>query len=216
MSVRIYDDAIITKLNKWIKDPNMVVLKPNEVSRLFQIRADQNNDKPLTLPLIAVSRDPNLSLNYTGKTPLSCDGRRLDGAPMLTIQLDAIPMELKYQIDIYTKTADEGDEYVRNFIFNIVNHPKMKVLLPYNNTNIEHVCFLRLDGTVSDNSDITEHLFADEFTRWTIQVNVDDAFFFSVPVKENGKIVGVDIDMRTKTEENEVNDEIEPVDISQK
>ena len=31
MGVRFYDEAIANKIQKWIKDPNMVILKPNEV-----------------------------------------------------------------------------------------------------------------------------------------------------------------------------------------
>jgi hypothetical protein len=127
--------------------------------------ADQKDDEPLTLPLIAISRDPNLNISVSTKRNLTFDGKKLDGSSLQSIQLDAIPIDLNYQIDIYTQKYDEGDEYLRNFIFNFVNYPQMKVLLPYNGSNIEHVCYIRLSNTATDNSDVSEKLFADQFTR---------------------------------------------------
>lgn len=198
MAVRFYDEALVNKIQKWIKDPHMVVLKPNEVSRLWQVRADQKNDEPLTLPLIAVSRDPNLNISVATKRNLTFDGLKIgkgENVEKDSIQLDAIPIEINYQIDIYTRKYDEGDEYLRNFIFNFVNYPQMKVLLPYNGANIEHVCYTRLSSSVVDNSDISEKLFPDQFTRWTIQLTVHDAFLFGIPVKESARIVGADFEM---------------------
>lgn len=195
MAVRFYDEAIVNKIQKWIKDPNMVVLKPNEVSRLWQVRADQKNDEPLKLPLIAISRDPTLNVDVTTKRPLTCDGLVVAKDMQRSVKLDAIPILINYQIDIYTRRYDEGDEYVRNFIFNFVNHPKMKILIPYNGSNIEHICYTRLNSSVTDNSDVSEKLFPDQFTRWTIQVEIHDAYLFSVPVEEVGIIGGAELEL---------------------
>ena len=54
MAIRYYDKALVEKITKWVKDPNMRILKPEEVTRLFQQTADINNDKPISLPLIAI------------------------------------------------------------------------------------------------------------------------------------------------------------------
>ena len=196
MAIRFYDEAIVNKIQKWLKkETNVMVLKPNEVSRLWQTKADQENDKPLTLPLIAISREPSVNMSVSTRRNLTCDGVKLDGTPLKSLQLDAIPISINYQIDIYTKRYDEGDEYLRNFIFNFVNHPQMTVELPYNGANIEHICYTRLNNTVTDNSDVSEKLYFDEFTRWSLQVEIHDAYLFSVPVKDNAKIVAVDFEM---------------------
>ena len=195
MGVRFYDEAIVNKVTKWIKDPHMMVLKPNEVSRLWQVRADQKNDQPLTLPLISISRDPSVNIDVATKRNLTCDGLNIGKGEQSAIQLDAIPIAITYQIDIYTQKYEEGDEYLRNFIFNFVNHPKMKILLPYNGANIEHVCYTRLVNTATDNSDVSEKLFPDQFTRWSIQVEVHDAYLFSIPTQEYGKVVAADIEL---------------------
>lgn len=195
MAVRFYDEAIVNKIQKWIKDPNMVILKPNEVGRLFQVRADQKNDQPLTLPLISISRDPTINMDISTKRNLTFDGLKIGSNVHESVQLGAIPIGITYQIDIYTQRYEEGDEYLRNFIFNFINHPKMKILIPYNGSNIEHVCYARLVSTATDNSDVAEKLFPDQFTRWTIQVEIHDAYLFSVPTKENGIIAGVELQL---------------------
>ena len=199
MGIKLYDDAIIKKIQKWIpEEQKLKILKPDQANRLFNLKADENNDEPLTLPMIAVSRDPSVGIDIPGRRNLSCDGVKLDGSKDCTIQLDAIPINISYQIDVYTQKYYEGDDYIRSLIFNIINHPRMKVLIPYNNINIKHVCYLWLQSQVTDNSDIAEKLFADEFTRWTIRVDVHDAFIFGAPVVNNAKIVGVELEVKDR------------------
>lgn len=196
MAIRFYDDALAEKIKKWIEpDSPLVILKPNETVRLFQIIADETNDKPITLPLVAISRDPNIDVTIPTKRPLTFNGLRIseyDGEDVpdeqKIMQLDAIPIVLNYQIDIYTKEFWEADEYIRNFVFQFVNYPKMIVNIPYNNAKIQHVCYTRLQPQVSDNSDIPEKLFPDQFTRFTFNIRIDDAYLFSVPIKQGAKI----------------------------
>lgn len=38
---------------------------------------------------------------------------------------------------------------------------------------------------VQDNSDIPERLIAGQFTRFTIGITVDDAYIWSVPIRDN-------------------------------
>ena len=108
-----------------------------------------------------------------------------------SIPINAVPIELRYQLDIYTRERAHADEYVRNFIFNFINLPKVKVVIPYMNANIEHLSTVWLDGNVIDNSDISERLFPDQFTRYTLRLVVDDAYLFSLPTKENARIVSI-------------------------
>lgn len=190
MAIRFYDEAVCNKIQKWIKDPNLRIIKPNESSRLFQMRNDQEDDKPLTLPLISISRDPNVEISIPTKRCLSCEGLTLSGDKLTSIQLNAIPIQLNYQLDIYTRWVDEADEYVRNFIFNLSDFPKMKVRIPYNGAEIEHICYIRVLNTIADNSDIAEKAFPDQFSRWTIQFTIQDAYLFSLPIVNNAQIVG--------------------------
>ncbi len=196
MSVALYDEALLRKFKKWFPDQDINILKPNESKRLFELLADKGNDKPLTFPVIAISRDPSIGLDITGRRALSCSGVQLDGSEDQTIVLNAIPMNISYQIDIYTKEYEAGDTHIRQLLFNLINYPKMTILIPYNNVNVKHVANLWVEPEITDNSDIAEKLFADQFTRWTIRVSVHDAFFFSVPVQQNYHIIGAELEVK--------------------
>ena len=130
MAIRLYDEAIYEKIKKWVKDPNMRVLSPNESSRLFQLKADQTDDKPIKLPLIAISRGSNIDIATT-KRALTEDGQHIYATEDRSLVLNAIPMELSYQLDIYCKYFNEADEYLRNFLFNLINYPKISIEIPY-------------------------------------------------------------------------------------
>jgi hypothetical protein len=182
MAIGLIDEALYAKIQGWIKDPNMVILKPNETLRLFQTVADQTNDKPITLPLIALSRDSDIEVLQTNKRPLSFSGTILEANNKNVELLNGIPIEVSYQLDIYTKGFSEGDEYLRNFVFNFVNHPKLIIDIPYNKVNLKHTANVRISSTITDTSDIPQRLFSGQFTRWTIKLFVDDCYLFSVPV----------------------------------
>jgi len=199
MAIRYYDDAIVAKLKKWIPDnSNLRVLNPNETKRLFEMHADDTKDKPIELPVIALSRNKDIELLLNIKNVKSFDGLKLMQTDMQTMQFNVIPIKAQYQLDIFTKKADQGDEYVRNFLFKLINNPVIYIEIPYNNTNIKHIANLRVLSTVSDTSDISERLFAGQFTRWSIQIELQDGFLFSIPYRQNWKIGGVDIDVTDK------------------
>ena len=103
MAVRYYDEALTEKIKSWVKDPNMKILKPSESTRLFQLRADQLDDKPLTLPLIAISRDNDFEIVSTAKKPITYDGGHLAANCEKSELLNGIQIRLSYQLDIYCK-----------------------------------------------------------------------------------------------------------------
>jgi hypothetical protein len=79
--------------------------------------------------------------------------------------LNAIPIKLQYQLDIYTKTAEAGDEYLRQFLFKLINNPAIKIIIPYNGINVEQIANIRVLNSVTDTSAISERLFPGQFTR---------------------------------------------------
>lgn len=189
MSCRYYDDIIIAKLLKWIpENSNLRVLRPEETKKLFELTANDNADKAFKLPFIALSRDNDIELLSNVKNSRSFDGLKLLGNDQIskqTLQLNVIPISLQYQLDIYTKRYDDGDEYLRNFLFKLINNPKLIIDIPYNGVNIQHTANIRVLSNVSDTSAISERLFSGQFTRWTIQFQIQDAFLFSIPYRQN-------------------------------
>ena len=51
-----------------------------------------------------------------------------------------------------------------------------------------HDSTVRVESTVSDNSDIPERLISGQFTRMTLRLIIDDAWLFSVPFMDNWDI----------------------------
>ena len=200
-SVGLYDEALYNKINAWVKDGRVRILAPDESLRLFQISSDDNNDKPVTLPLISLSRASNIEISYTHKRPLTFDGMMLDHVQVpegktdqeldewfkagkaKSIQLNAIPMVLNYQLDIYAKERSTVDEYLRNFIFNFINNPKVTITIPYNGINYKHDCNVQVLSPIQDNSDIPSRLFSGQLYRWTIGLVIDDAYLFSASIE---------------------------------
>ena len=210
MACRYYDDLIIAKLKKWVPESSHLrVLKPDETKRLFETMADDKQDQALKLPFIALSRNADVRLGTNIKNPKSYDGLTIAQNEDTTAQFNVIPIEMTYQLDIYTKTAVEGDEYLRNFLFKLINNPLLKITISYNGIEISHTANIRVLDTVSDTSAISERLFSGQFTRWTIQMELQDAFLFSIPYRDNYKLYVDDSDFIEGPSETELKPELE-------
>lgn len=188
MAIRYYDDVIAAKLKRWNPAADLRVLKPNEVKRLFALNAEDAQDNHLTLPCIALSRNNDLEIGVNVKTPKSYAGLKLRQTEAETLILNAIPVKPQYQLDIYTKTAEEGDEYLRQYLFKLINNPVIKIVVPYNGIEVEQIANIRVMNTVSDTSEISERLFAGQFNRWTLQFEIQDAFLYDTPYRKNWKL----------------------------
>lgn len=182
MSIALYDASLTRKIQNWLpEDTPLKVLSPKDSSRLFKMKSDMKNDEKITLPLISLSRDSDFDLLSPHKQPLTFDGKMTDATKTYSYQLNAIPIKLRYQLDIYTRYEEEGDEFVREFIFQFINHPELKIDIPYNKTHYTHISNVMVESTVSDTSDIPQRLALDQFTRWTIGLEITDAYLFGVP-----------------------------------
>lgn len=189
MSIQLYDDALLNKLRKWTLDTQITLTGVNESTRLFSTILDQNNDTPIKLPLIALSRPGGFVINDKYKQPKSYNGVKVAQTAERAARLNAIQIAIPYQIDIYTRYQQEADEYIRNIVFNIINYPVVSVEIPYYDLGISHVSNIRLSSDVEDNSDVPEQLIKDQFKRYTLNIVIDDAYLFDVRIKDNLRIV---------------------------
>lgn len=196
MAISYYDEAVTQKIKGWLADSSKLrVLAPDESNRLIQLHAEDSNDSPLKLPLMAISRNRDLEIESAIKQNKSFDGLVIgkDEKTAATIHMNVIPVKTTYQLDIYTKKRIEADEYVRQYLFKLINNPQIIIEIPYNNYVIKHTANLRVLNTVSDTSDIPSHLFAGQFYKWTIQLELQDGFLFSIPQKQNWRFIGIEV-----------------------
>ena len=186
MSVNLYDKAFLTKLHNWTENTKLNIVGPSETRRLFEMIADKQNDKPIELPMLVLTRPGGYTILDQGlaKHPLSYDGATLDANREKACQLNAIPINIPYQLDIYARYFEQADEYTRNLVFNIINYPKLSVTIPYNGRNYIHDSNIRLSGSIEDNSDIPQRLVAGQFTRMTMELYVDDAYLWDVRYRD--------------------------------
>lgn len=208
MSFTLYDRAVTEKIKKWILDSNMVVLSPDETRRLFTWKATTDGDKPLTLPLISINRNRDVSIKTTSKQMLSHRGKVFNSEKGVSDHLNAIPMTLSYVINIYTRYLEEADEYVRNFVFQLINYPKIEIQIPYNNSQLTYTSYLTLQPEISDNSDIPERLIVGQFSRMTLAITLNDAYLFSYNHKHVSEVESLQIETKTVEEIEPSTDEI--------
>ena len=194
MGVRLYDEALLEKLKKWTAGTQTMLTGVNETRRLFEVLADKLNDKNIQLPLIALSRSGGYTILNKNQRPLAHHGNALLVNDQRGAILNAIPISIQYQLDIYTRYLDEADEYARNFIFNIINYPKLNIQIPYENLQVlSHDANIKVTSDVEDNSDIPERLIPGQFTRLTLGISIDDAYLFDVRIKDNLSIKSVSV-----------------------
>ena len=204
MAISYYDEAITQKIKNWLADSSKLrVLSPDESSRLIQLAAYDSNDKPLKLPVIAISRNKDIELASAIKQNKSFDGFVIkhDELTATTVHMNVIPIKTTYQLDIYTKKRIEADEYVRQYLFKLINNPQIVIEIPYNNYIVKHTANLRVLNTISDTSDIPTHVFAGQFYKWTIQLELQDGFLFSIPQKGGWKFAGIVVTAADKIED---------------
>ena len=185
MGLYYYDKAFLEKLNSWKANSQLQIVGPDEVSRLLQVVADNNDDKPVKLPLVCLTRRAGFTINNTNKRVLAFDGATKDATIEKSLQLNAIPITIPYQLDVYTRYLREADELARNIVFNVINSPKLTVTIPYNGINLEHDSNIRLSSEVTDNSSIPERLVPGQFTRLTFNIDIDDAYLFDARLRDN-------------------------------
>ena len=73
-------------------------------------------------------------------------------------------------------------------MFKLINNPVIKIVIPYNGQEVTQIANIKVLSNVADTSDIPQRLFVGQFTRWTIQLEILDAFLYNLPYRQNWKI----------------------------
>ena len=197
MSAYIYDQALVEKFKFWTNNTQVQVYGPEQTRRMFEVMADKQEDTKIKLPIICIRRLNGYTILNTNKRVLTYDGLTLDADDIKSVTLNAIPIQINYQVDVYTKFYKDADAISRDIVFNVINHPTMEVVIPYNGVDYTHNCNIRIADSVEDNSDIPERLFPGEFTRLTMSINIDDAYLWDARVRSNVSIdvngIGIEI-----------------------
>lgn len=175
MSVYSYDEAIISDLRMIVQDNRIHIVPPDN---LFRLLARTDSDR-VEFPAISVTRR-GWSLSDSHPQMMKFDGTLLshDEVNNRYIRLQAIPINISYQMDIWTKTRLENDSIMRELIFYYSTHPTLNVKIPYGQDTYYHKFNIFFDSDIEDNSDIANHINTGEYFRQTISFYTDDAYLW--------------------------------------
>lgn len=185
MSVYLYDEALVSKVKYWTENTQLHVYGVDEIRDLFQVIADENGDRPISLPLLTISRPKGYSIINPNKKPTTYNGIKVIQGEETASMLAQIPINIQYQFDVICRYQKEADMYMRNLVFNIINYPTLKIVIPYRDINFEHNGTIRLTSDVMDTSNTSAKLFNGQFTRLSVTVNIDDAYLWDLRVANN-------------------------------
>lgn len=191
MSAFLYDKALVEKFKNWTSRSKTQVFGPSETRRLFEVIADSTTDSKIKLPIIAITRDMGYEIINEGTTrrPLSYDGvdRSYDAESNSMKIINAIPISLTYQVDVYARRAEEADILMRNLVFNIVNYPAMEISIP--DADLNHTARISFASrTITDNSNMSERFFEGNMTVLSAIIAIDDAYLWDVRQHRNAEV----------------------------
>ena len=193
MSVYLYDEALVSKIKYWTEKTQIHVYGVDEIRDLFQVIADENKDKPITLPILTITRPKGYTIINSNKQPTTYNGIRVIQGQDTASMLAKIPINIQYQFDVYTRFQKEADMYMRNLVFNIINYPTLSINIPYRDINFRHNANIRITSDVMDTSNNSVKLFNGQFTRLSVTVNIDDAYLWDLRVANNLSIEDANI-----------------------
>lgn len=215
--VNLYDEALLAKLKRWTEKTDIHIYGPEQTRQMLEVIADTTNDTPIKLPIVCLRRKGGYTILNTNKRVLTYEGLAIktddetktidkDDENKNLMVLNAIPISIQYQLDIYTRYLKEADAYCRDFIFNIINHPNVQVVIPYNNANFVHNSTIRVSADVEDNSDIQERLVVGQFTRLSLSIDIDDAYLWDTKIRKPIEI-GIDSSINDYEEQEAIDED---------
>lgn len=174
MSVYMYDEAIVEDLRLLLNDDRIHIVP---VDNVFRLIARLNEDN-IEMPLISLTRT-GWQLADNKPQMMKFDGALAgyDRRDNSLKRVQAIPIRIGYQLDVWTKTRKENDNILRELIFYYSTHPTLIVNIEYG-LDITHDFNIFFDADIEDNSDIVEHRNRGEYFRQTVSIYTDDAYLW--------------------------------------
>lgn len=199
VGVYAYDLAIIKDLRarfNYTKDGkkktnNIIQITNSE--NVFNIIGDIENDN-IQFPIISLIRtgwqftgaEPEF-LNNSGGLVGYLEGEK--GERIKQVRLQAFPIQINYQLDIWTQNRYDNDVIAREFCWFYKQNPQLRVFIPHG-LNITEPFNLFIENEIVDNSDIAEHNSRGRYYRQTIGLYVDDAYLWKSSVTN---VPGIDV-----------------------
>lgn len=202
VSVYAYDLSIVNDLRTRFnlksedgtpKTNNKVYV--TDVDDVFNIIGDLSEDR-IDMPLVSLQR-VGWSIRDFKPQYMTFSGTIVeqetdeDDTVISEKRIQAIPIQVNYQLDVWTRDRITNDAIMRELIFYYTIRPTLLVKIPYG-LNLTHNFNIFFDPTVEDNSDIVEHKNRGQFFRQTIGVYTDDAYLWKSKIRKPVIIDSID------------------------
>ena len=175
MSVYLYDEALVDKLQSVTKDSRIRVIPPSDaISLLAQINKDQ-----VEFPAIIVTRGPVSLFTVTRNQHAYLHGETVRyNEDSTATKMKPLPMRITWSINIYAVDRYSCDEITRELVFYLMTYPRCFVKVPYDIDIIQNFDLI-LDPEIEDNSDLENFSDTGEYFRETLTVYTENAHMFS-------------------------------------
>jgi len=184
----LYDTALVNDLRSIFSDGRIFICPPD---RVFATIGRLNEDD-VKMPMISVLRTGTSLGNSQHPMRFTGELLSIDPETNVNVKVQAIPITINWQIDVWSKHREENDNIVRELIFYYMTHPTLLVDIPYG-TNLKHNFNIFFDSNIEDNSDISDHVNRGEYFRQTLSVYSDDAYLWKSMANKPTYFGGVDL-----------------------
>ena len=169
----LYDTAIVNDLRSIFEDHNIYICPPELVFKTI----GRLNEDDIKMPMISLLR--------TGTSILPSQHPMRFGGAVSDVDVEentyetirAIPIQINYLIDVWTKHREENDNIIRELIFYYMTHPTLQIDIPYG-VDLKHNFNIFFDSNIEDNSDIVDQPNHGEYFRQTLSIYTDDAYLW--------------------------------------
>lgn len=184
MSVYFYDKAIVDRIRTIINDPEVNIIT-NE--KMFTKSKDSNDDP--TMPAVSLYRS-GYSLSTLNRNIVMYRKGRFskDSETSKLYFTQALPITINYQVDVWTRTREQNDEFVRELLWYFTLFPEHRIQLEYEQYKKDIGFHVFLGEQIVDNSEINEFENRGQYYRSTFEIVVDEAQIFMVKTTDYNKI----------------------------
>lgn len=193
ISIYAYDLSIVEDLRtRFNRDKDGKPLTNNKVyvtpvDNVFNIIGDLSDDR-IDMPLISLQRN---SWTLASKKPqyMIWSGYPVkedydnDGTIDKISRIQAIPITINYQLDVWTRDRITNDAIMREIIFYYTQRPTLLVKIPHG-LDLVHDFNIFFENDIEDNSDIVDHVNRGQFFRQTVGVYTDDAYLWKSDIRK--------------------------------
>lgn len=182
LSVGLYDQAIVNDFRRIFHNGNIFI---SDTEETFDLLAKVDRDD-IKFPIISLTRT-GWSLTDNRPHSLKFEGSVVDIREAtddpdedykIVRRIQAIPIIINYNIDVWTESRRQNDDIMRELIFYYSTSPTLSVKVPYG-AKICHHFNLFFNSEVEDNSDIPAHKNRGRYFRQTIGMYTDDAYLWN-------------------------------------